>query len=244
MRSFKKPIVLLCFLVASALSMKCDQSTEAQIGSQDGVLEICPGLNKPAQVLGSMSVLGNSTVSGTLTVSQNLTVLGSMTSREPSAREVELSSQVSSLQALLDTTMKNFEQALQAMNSTIKSLVNTPQLPSRAIVAWYSVASAPEGWVICDGTNGTPDLRNRFLLGVGDEVLGTTGGEKEHTLTLAEMPSHTHGMPDDACSGSGCPAVHPLGDGYANGRGTDPAGGNAPHNNMPPYTRVVYLMKV
>ena len=41
--------------------------------------------------------------------------------------------------------------------------------------------SIPDGWALCDGSNGTPDLRNRFVLGVGAaEYLGKTGGAQKH----------------------------------------------------------------
>ncbi len=46
---------------------------------------------------------------------------------------------------------------------------------------------------MCDGNNGTPDLRNRFITGAGSGyAVGATGGEATHTLTINEMPSHTH----------------------------------------------------
>ncbi len=52
----------------------------------------------------------------------------------------------------------------------------------------------PDGWSICDGTNGTPDMRNRFPIGVGSEnALGVAGGEKEVSLTAAQNGEHTHG---------------------------------------------------
>lgn len=50
-------------------------------------------------------------------------------------------------------------------------------------------------WRLCDGTNGTPDLRNRFIVGAGlDYSLGDVGGESTHVLTTAEGASeeHTH----------------------------------------------------
>lgn len=62
--------------------------------------------------------------------------------------------------------------------------------------------SKMEGWAICNGNNGTPDLRGKFVVGAtigevandGDYVYANTeqGGENTHTLTVAELPSHTH----------------------------------------------------
>lgn len=64
--------------------------------------------------------------------------------------------------------------------------------PVGSIMMWTGTV-APRGWVICDGSNGTPDLRGKFILGVGSgRVLGDTGGEETHLLTVSELPSHTH----------------------------------------------------
>lgn len=62
------------------------------------------------------------------------------------------------------------------------------------IVMWSGLLSQiPEGWVLCDGQNGTPDLRDKFIVGAGREyTIGDTGGEKEVTLTVSQLPSHNH----------------------------------------------------
>ena len=69
-------------------------------------------------------------------------------------------------------------------------------LPAGVIVAWSgSVASIPSGWVLCNGSNSTPDLRNRFIVGSGTGASyspGDTGGSDSVSLTTAQMPSHTH----------------------------------------------------
>lgn len=47
-------------------------------------------------------------------------------------------------------------------------------------------------WHICDGTNGTPDLRGRFILGANSgHAVGSTGGEETHTLQNSELPERT-----------------------------------------------------
>lgn len=56
-----------------------------------------------------------------------------------------------------------------------------------------SSGTADTSWRLCDGGDGTPDLRGRFVLGVSDgHSAGQTGGEATHTLTEAEMPAHKH----------------------------------------------------
>lgn len=67
-------------------------------------------------------------------------------------------------------------------------------IPSGTIITWYGVlGSIPSGFVLCDGSNGTPDLRNRFIVGAGNSyTLGATGGADTVTLTTAQMPSHAH----------------------------------------------------
>lgn len=79
------------------------------------------------------------------------------------------------------------------------------------IMMFYGdVNDIPAGWALCDGNNGRPDLRNRFIVGVGsDYVLGDVGGDdlltglvtassggagttSEHVLTIDEIPAHSH----------------------------------------------------
>lgn len=66
--------------------------------------------------------------------------------------------------------------------------------PIGMIEMWSgSVATIPNGYLLCDGTNGTPDLRSRFLVGAGSDYnVGDTGGEHETNLTTAQLPPHNH----------------------------------------------------
>lgn len=51
-----------------------------------------------------------------------------------------------------------------------------------------SVASIPSGWALCDGSNGTPDLRNSFIIGAGSTYApGATGGEPSHAHTITNQ---------------------------------------------------------
>ena len=67
-------------------------------------------------------------------------------------------------------------------------------VPKGTILPWYGNAdSVPNGYAICDGRNGTPDLRGRFLVGVDGSTykLGSKGGEEKHKLVGAELPSQS-----------------------------------------------------
>ena len=68
------------------------------------------------------------------------------------------------------------------------------------IMLWSgSSASIPSGWLLCDGTSSTPDLRNRFVVGAGSTyAVGATGGSADavvvshtHTATVTD-PGHSH----------------------------------------------------
>jgi len=82
--------------------------------------------------------------------------------------------------------------------------------PSGCIAIWSgSVVSIPAGWYLCNGLNGTPDLRDRFVVGAGSHYArNDTGGAAtvttsatvtiaSHTLTKSEIPKHTHGTITD-----------------------------------------------
>ena len=78
-------------------------------------------------------------------------------------------------------------------------------LPSGFIGFWSgSVNSIPSGWYLCNGSNGTPDLRNRFVIGAGtgsNYSPGNTGGSGSVLLGTANLPSHNHGSGSLSASG-------------------------------------------
>jgi microcystin-dependent protein len=79
-------------------------------------------------------------------------------------------------------------------------------VPAGGIIMWSgSTAAIPTGWVLCDGSNGTPDLRERFIVGASRNAadnnlsvtgspytVSNTGGANTVTLTSAQIPSHSH----------------------------------------------------
>lgn len=67
-------------------------------------------------------------------------------------------------------------------------------MPSGGIIMWSgSTASIPSGWFLCNGSNGTPDLRDRFVVGAGSSYgVGATGGANSVSLSTSQIPSHSH----------------------------------------------------
>lgn len=57
-----------------------------------------------------------------------------------------------------------------------------------------SINSIPSGYALCDGTNGTPNLLDRFIISVPDAATnpGITGGANSYSLSVAQLPPHDH----------------------------------------------------
>lgn len=104
-------------------------------------------------------------------------------------------------------------------------------MPPGGIIMWSgSVASIPEGWALCDGAQGTPDLRGRFVVGAGgDYAPGDTGGADSVTLSESQIPSHNHTM-----DGAGAHSHTAAGNGSHSHSGTTSNSGGHSHT-VPTY---------
>lgn len=78
-------------------------------------------------------------------------------------------------------------------------------VPVGGIILWSGSASAiPAHWALCNGQNGTPDLRDRFIVGAGGIYSpGATGGAETVTLGISQIPSHTHTATPTVSTGVG-----------------------------------------
>ena len=115
------------------------------------------------------------------------------------------------------------------------------------MIMMYNGSSAPSGWAICNGSNGTPDLRDRFIVGTGSSYsLGNTGGANSVTLTLNQIPAHTHTYErtDVGIDVSDRPWPASNNDCDMTNQNTSSAGGGQSHENRPPYYALMFIMKL
>ena len=130
------------------------------------------------------------------------------------------------------------------------ALTGVDSFVSGMIIMWNStVASIPTGFVLCDGNNGTPDLRGRFVVGHhpsnGDYDVDDTGGEESVTLTVNQIPAHTHTYVDQyvAINNGYRPWPANNNDCAARDVNSGSTGGGQSHENRPPYYALCYIMK-
>ena len=129
------------------------------------------------------------------------------------------------------------------------------------IMLWSgSSATIPSGWLLCDGTNSTPDLRNRFVVGATSTyAVGATGGSADaivvshsHTATVTD-PGHLHTLPfadGGTIGGSGATSGFRGAGTYNTSTATtgitvanSTTGSSGTNANLPPYYALCYIMK-
>ena len=138
-------------------------------------------------------------------------------------------------------------------------------IPSGGIIIWSgSVASVPSGWCLCNGSNGTPDLRDRFVVGAGSTYsVAATGGSANaivvshtHTATVTDS-GHTHSYNDvgrdafiygstsgpDFNSTTAGTTANTASNTTGISVGISTTGSSATNANLPPYYALAYIMK-
>jgi hypothetical protein len=154
---------------------------------------------------------------------------------------------------------------LYGILQTAPAVTNT--VPSGLIAIWSgSTGSIPSGWLLCNGSNGTPDLRNSFILGAGNTyAVGATGGSTDaivvnHTHAATSTvtdPSHTHTVTNPVfqgiSGGSGGAgggtltqttlSINSATTGITVATTNATAGVSGSGANMPPYYALAFIMK-
>ena len=140
--------------------------------------------------------------------------------------------------------------------------------PSGGIIMWSgSIASIPSGWLLCDGTNGTPNLRDRFVVGAGSTyAVAATGGTADsvvvshtHTASSAVVdPGHAHNIDlwffdtggdrnyvrsSSAVNQTGPASTNTASTGISVNTTVNSAGVSGTNANLPPYYALAYIMK-
>jgi hypothetical protein len=140
-------------------------------------------------------------------------------------------------------------------------------VPSGLIALWSgTIATIPTGWLLCNGTSGTPDLRNRFVIGAHSDTTGIayttitgantkTGGSKDaivvaHTHSVTQS-AHSHTVPyagSDVIGGAGSQPGY-RGTGTSSTSSTsitlsiNSTGSSGTDANLVPYYALAYIMK-
>jgi hypothetical protein len=119
------------------------------------------------------------------------------------------------------------------------------------IILWSgSSNNIPSGFVLCNGGNNTPDLRSRFVIGAsgvgsGGYQVGDTGGAESVTLTVNQIPAHTHTYIDQYVAIDNGYRPWPASNNDCGQRNVNSGstGGGLSHENRPPFYALCYIMK-
>lgn len=138
-------------------------------------------------------------------------------------------------------------------NGNMKTLL----FPAKIIVLWSgTISEIPDGWALCDGTKGTPDLRGRFVIGTNPNAnknndlsiyeMGSVGGAEVVALSVDQIPNHSHPVSGNVARWQEGGGKGPGTDRWYDGQPvtTGGVGGNQPHENRPPYYTLAYIMKL
>ncbi len=126
--------------------------------------------------------------------------------------------------------------------------------PTGGIIMWSgAIANIPQGWFLCNGSNGTPNLTDRFVIHAdadsgGSNNVGATGGAKTVTLTSAQsgIPAHTHTVQAGRTAGGSNnieAGQNLLNDSNKTTLANVAANASSAHTNRDKYYALAYIMK-
>ena len=197
-----------------------------------------------------ISTLSTKVTTNTTNISTNTTNITSIDTRVTKLEnKVADKSDYQDLKTKVDTNTTNITtntNDITNIKNEIKNLQDA--MPIGSIIMFNGKAEEiPSGWAICDGTNGTPNLLDRFIL--GSTYCGGMGGKSQVTLSVSQLPPHKHrvakcwyGKSDNAPDRQ----VVRWDDSFDTNEQvwTGETGLGLPIDIMPPYYRLIYIMKV
>ena len=209
-------------------------------------------------VSGALSVTGTTALTGATTLSAALTYGGvTLSNAVTGTGSMALSASPTFTGAPIAPTAAPGTNTTQiATTAFVRSII-----PAGVILMWSgSIASIPSGWLLCNGSSGTPDLRDRFVVCAGGGyAVGATGGQTDatlvaHTHTIND-PGHSHVLDrflgtlggfntayvgDNSGAGPASPGST---QGASTGITINSTGSPATNANLPPYYALAYIMK-
>ena len=111
------------------------------------------------------------------------------------------------------------------------------------IILWYgNTSNVPSGFALCDGTNDTPDLRDKFVIGAGNSyAVNATGGSTTASDTVNVSISGNTGT--DNSAGNGQNYVHAGSGSRIRHTHSFSGSGSDTVDTIPPYYALCYIMK-
>ena len=239
-------------------------STGSTVSIPNGVTAqvYCDGINFFSSQTGSagnFAISGNLTVSGTAALSGALTYGGVALSNAVTGTGNMV---LSASPALTGTpTAPTATAGTNTTQIATTAFVLANGVPTGAIMMWSgSIATIPSGWLLCNGSSGTPDLRDRFIVGAGSTyAVAATGGSANavvvshtHTATVTD-PGHLHsfniaprlggsyGQPGNGEPTATTANTNSASTGISVTNSTE--GSSATNANLPPYYALAYIMK-
>jgi hypothetical protein len=228
----------------------------------------CDGTNFNSintESVGNFEVNGNLNVTGTTSLIGATAITGAL-----SGSTAVFSGAISSVSPTFTGTPLATTASVSTDNTQIATTAFVRDIIPAGIISMWSgsIASIPSGWLLCDGTNSTPDLRNRFIVGAGSTyAVAATGGNADavvvsHTHTANVNDSghfHLSGMVTSA-SDNAFGTEGTIDSIFGSSRGLAPAcrtetkatgitvtntstGVSGTNANLPPYYALAYIMK-
>lgn len=233
-----------------------------------GPLDLTAGANRLlVPTSGYIDVVGNSRISGTLSASGSFSAPNASVSQTLSVKTVLASGQITTAALLADTINSSGAANIggnlnvQGEAKSVVSGVEYFMVPKGGIILWSgATTNIPSGWRLCDGANGTPDLRDRFIVGAGATYLeGSTGGATSHSHGPGSygVPAHSHSYSGTVTAPSANLPVlaggamqvatsghrHDYSGTTAPGGGGSLTGSSAAADTLPPYYALAYIMR-